>query len=182
MIFCVFIFIFCLEPTVREQLDEDDFRHYHDNFFESTILELDDYSYVQSSFPKITIHFDNGSWKTPYTWRFYRYGSSQVLIHSWVNIFKQTSTKMPEKLSFLQKPEPDLRKTLLADISLIIVYFFFAQINLLFKCNLVFIWYFSLQFICLFLIVCDLGVHSEPPWFSLKTKKKLIKLNFVVFF
>ena len=30
MIFCVFIFIFCLEPTVREQLDEDDFRHYHD--------------------------------------------------------------------------------------------------------------------------------------------------------
>ena len=29
MIFCVFIFIFCLEPTVREQLDENDFRHYY---------------------------------------------------------------------------------------------------------------------------------------------------------
>ena len=32
MIFCVSIFIFCLELTVREQLDEDDFRRY-DRFF-----------------------------------------------------------------------------------------------------------------------------------------------------
>ena len=27
MIFCVSIFIFCLEPTVREQLDENNFHH-----------------------------------------------------------------------------------------------------------------------------------------------------------
>ena len=38
MIFCVFIFIFCLETTVREQLDENNFHHYYGNFFESTIL------------------------------------------------------------------------------------------------------------------------------------------------
>ena len=40
MIFCVSIFIFCLEPTVREQLDENDFRHCYGIFFESTILNL----------------------------------------------------------------------------------------------------------------------------------------------
>ena len=43
MIFCVFNFIFRLEPTVREQLDEDNFRHYHGLFFESTILNLLDH-------------------------------------------------------------------------------------------------------------------------------------------
>ena len=32
MIFCVSIFIFCLEPTVTEQLDGNDFRHYYDFF------------------------------------------------------------------------------------------------------------------------------------------------------
>ena len=40
MIFCVFSFIFRLEPTVREQLEENNFRHYYDIFFESTILNL----------------------------------------------------------------------------------------------------------------------------------------------
>ena len=60
MIFCVLIFIFSLEPTVREQLDENDFRHYYDNFFECTILKLPDHSYVQSSFATVTKHFDNG--------------------------------------------------------------------------------------------------------------------------
>ena len=46
MIFWVFIFIFCLEPTVREQLDKNDFCHYYGNFFESTVLKLLDHSYV----------------------------------------------------------------------------------------------------------------------------------------
>ena len=40
MIFCVSIFNFCLEPTVREQLDENDFCHYYGIFFESTIAKL----------------------------------------------------------------------------------------------------------------------------------------------
>ena len=62
MIFCVFIFIFCLEPTVREQLDENDFRHYYGIFFDYTILKLLDRSYVQSSFATITRRFDNGTW------------------------------------------------------------------------------------------------------------------------
>ena len=28
MIFCVLILFFCLEPMVREQVDQNDFRHY----------------------------------------------------------------------------------------------------------------------------------------------------------
>ena len=40
MIFCVFIFTFCLEPTVREEMNQDNFRHYHGIFFEGTILKF----------------------------------------------------------------------------------------------------------------------------------------------
>ena len=40
MIFCVSIFIFCSEPTVKEQLDENNFRHGYVIFPESTILKL----------------------------------------------------------------------------------------------------------------------------------------------
>ena len=79
---------------------------------------------------------------------------------------------MPEKLLFLQKPEPDLRRTLLADISLIIVCFFFAQINLIFKCNLVLIWYFSLQFICLFFDILWSWSSFRASTFFFKNQKK----------
>ena len=40
MKFCVSIFVFCLEPTVREELDENNFLHCYGIFFESTILKL----------------------------------------------------------------------------------------------------------------------------------------------
>ena len=40
MIFCVYICIFCLEPTVREQLDENNFCQCHGIFFESIFLKL----------------------------------------------------------------------------------------------------------------------------------------------
>ena len=49
MIFYVLIFVFCLEPTAREQLDESNFRHYG-IFLKSTILKLLDHSYVQKFF------------------------------------------------------------------------------------------------------------------------------------
>ena len=38
MIFCVSIFIFSLELTVRERLNENDFRHWYGTFFGSAIL------------------------------------------------------------------------------------------------------------------------------------------------
>ena len=40
MIFCVSIFTFCLEPIIREELDENYFRHYYGIFFESIIPKL----------------------------------------------------------------------------------------------------------------------------------------------
>ena len=40
MIFCVSIFTFCSKPTLREQLDKNDFRHCYGIFFENTILKL----------------------------------------------------------------------------------------------------------------------------------------------
>ena len=40
MIFCVSVFIFRLEPTVREQLDENNFRRCYGISFESIILKL----------------------------------------------------------------------------------------------------------------------------------------------
>ena len=40
MIFCVSIFIFRLEPTLRQQLDENNLRRCYGIFFESTILKL----------------------------------------------------------------------------------------------------------------------------------------------
>ena len=40
MIFCASIFIICLEPTVREQLDQNDFRHCYGITFESPTLKL----------------------------------------------------------------------------------------------------------------------------------------------
>ena len=43
MTFCFFIFIFCLEPAVREQLDENNFREYYVIFFEGIILDLLDH-------------------------------------------------------------------------------------------------------------------------------------------
>ena len=47
MTFCVFSFIFRLEPTVRKQLDENNFRHYYGIFFVSTILNLLDSTFQQ---------------------------------------------------------------------------------------------------------------------------------------
>ena len=38
--------------------------------------KLLDITYVQSSFSTITRHIDNGIWKTPCSWRFYRHGST----------------------------------------------------------------------------------------------------------
>ena len=62
MIFCVLIFIFCLEPKMREQLDENDFRHYYGIFSESAILKLLDHSYVQSYFATVRRLFCNRIW------------------------------------------------------------------------------------------------------------------------
>ena len=85
MIFC--FHFFCLGPTVREQLDENNLRHYHGNFFESIVLRLLDHSYLRRSFAIIIRHFDNSIWKI-WISAFYGNGSTKMLILSWANIFK----------------------------------------------------------------------------------------------
>ena len=44
----------------------------------AVIPKLLDHSYIQSSFPTIMRRLDNSIWKTPYNWRFYGFGSTQV--------------------------------------------------------------------------------------------------------
>ena len=102
MIFFVSIFIFCLEPMVREGLDENDFRHYYGIFFESTIPKLLDHSYVQCSFAKIQGTLTTAFEMIHYSWRFYGHGWPYELIFSLVNIFKPKSPKVPGELSFTQ--------------------------------------------------------------------------------
>ena len=58
---------------------------------------------------------------------------------SWVNIMKRKWAKVPWKLLPAQKSEPVLWETLHQDISLIILFFFYTEINLVFKFNLMLI-------------------------------------------
>ena len=78
MIFCVSIFAFCLEPIIKEQLDEKDFRHYFDDFFESTIPKVLDPSYVQSSLATTTRHFNNNIWNNTLQLK---------ILRTWTNIW-----------------------------------------------------------------------------------------------
>ena len=62
MIFCVLIFIFLFRTNGKRTAAWERLRHYYSIFFESTILKLLDYSYVQISFATIKRHFGNGIW------------------------------------------------------------------------------------------------------------------------
>ena len=130
MILCVSNFIFCLEPKVREQLDENDFRHCYGIFFESMILKLLDQAmfkvFLQQLRDSLTTVFET----IHYSWRFCGHGSPYEPIFSWVNIFKRKSVKLPGLSSSLLF-EKHSTKTF--TISLIIVFSFFSQINLVYK-------------------------------------------------
>ena len=97
MIFCVRIFIFCLEPTIREQLDENDFRHYYGIFLESTILKLLDHSYVQNSFATIRRHLSNGIWTETLQLKILRTRISIGTNYFLKNFLKRKSAKVPGK-------------------------------------------------------------------------------------
>ena len=93
MIFCVSVFIFCLEPTVREQLDEKNFRHCYGIFIDNNILKLLWSNHVQSSFATITRHFDNAIWNDTLQLKIL-----QTCISIWSNFFlsKNLQTKIGE--------------------------------------------------------------------------------------
>ena len=71
--------------------------------------------------------------------RFHGHRSTNAIILSWINIFKQKWVKVTWKLLVAQKYEPVLWRILHHDISLTIVFFFFSEIHLVFKFNLVLI-------------------------------------------
>ena len=68
-IFCVSIFIFCLEPTVREQLDGKNFRHCYSILFENTILKLLD----QAMFKDFSQELQDNNYKTLWQLHLKRY-------------------------------------------------------------------------------------------------------------
>ena len=94
MTFCVSIFIFRLEPTVREQLDENDFRRCYGNFFQSTILKLLDLAMFKDLSHQLQDTLTTVFETIHYSWRFYGHGSPYELIFSWVIICKRKSAKM----------------------------------------------------------------------------------------
>ena len=109
--FLFFLILFYLEATVKEHLDENKFRHsYGYDFKKVSFWKLLDISCFQGSQQLW------GTWTTTFEthltgWRFYRYGSTYVLILSWINILKRKWAKMPWKLLVAQKSEPVLWRT-----------------------------------------------------------------------
>ena len=93
---------FCLEPTVKKKTGKSTISI---AVILITSKGLESYliSAVQSSFATFTRHFYNGVWKTSCSWRFYRNGSTCVLILSWVNIITQKWATVSGKLSIVQK-------------------------------------------------------------------------------
>ena len=112
LVFLLFIFIFCLEPTVRKDTCMSDFHHCYDNFEIYLITAMFKVP-SQRAGDKLTTAF----WKTSYSWRCYRNGSTYMLILSswinimlilstWINIMKRKAKKVLWKLSVEKKPKP----------------------------------------------------------------------------
>ena len=134
------IYFFCLEPTLKKTtLGWEQFPSVSLIILKALLRKLLNISFVLSFFSKITWYIDNGTWETPYSWRFFGHGSTYVLILSKVNIMKQKWAKVPAKLSVGLKVKTVLQRTLHQSISFIIVFFFFSQTNLVFKFTLVLI-------------------------------------------
>ena len=77
MIFCLFVFIFCLKPMVTEQQMRTITVTTMVFLFESTILKSLDHNYVESSFATIKRHFDNGIWNNTLQLK---------ILRAWINI------------------------------------------------------------------------------------------------
>ena len=134
MVFCLFIFIFLFRSNGKKK------NWMRTTFITVMVITLKITWYqLFLKFPTITRHIDNGIWKTPYSWRFYGHGPTYMLILCWTKIMKRKWATVPWKLLVAQKSEPVLWRTWHQDISLIVVFFFFSETNLVFKFNLVLI-------------------------------------------
>ena len=128
MVFRVFIFFLLRTNGKNKPLGENDFRHGYGNCWEKTILKVTCYELCSKFFSKITRNIDNGIWKTPCSRRFYKHGSTCVLILFWVNNIKQKCAKVPETYQLYKN-----LSLFLKNLSLIIAFSFFSQKNLVFK-------------------------------------------------
>ena len=141
VVFRVFTFIFLFRTNVKKNTwIRTTFVIVMVIFSNVPFRKLFDHCYDLTSFSIITSYINHGIWKTPYSWRFYRHRSTHVILLPWVNIIKRKSTKVPGKLSFAQKYEPALRRTLHKDISLVIVCFFFLSNKPSFKIKFSIYW------------------------------------------
>ena len=168
--FLFFIFSFRSNGK-KEHLDKYDFRHVYGSCFKSAVLKVTWFQLFQSSFSAITRYIDSGIWKILDSWRLYGYGSTYMLILSWVNIRKLKWTKVPWKLLVAQKLEPVLWRTSHQNISFLLVLFFASQTNLVFKFSLVLIELFLLQFVYLYLWILSANqiICVNYLFFSRKT-------------
>ena len=125
MIFCVSIFIFCLEPTVRKQLDENDFRHCYVIFWEVLF-----WNYLIKPCSK----FFRNNYKT--LWQ--QYLKRYITVENFTDMGHHSNWFFLEYISLNKNwlNYLDLHNNpilVFEDISLIIVCFFFSQINLVYK-------------------------------------------------
>ena len=118
--------------------------------FKKSFWKLLNHSYVQILFLSNYEAHDNGILKTRYSWKFYGRGSI-IFANSFSGKYHETKLDGGAwKIISCTKSEPVLQKTLHQNISVIIVFFFFSQANLVFSSNLVLIEWFLPQFISLF--------------------------------
>ena len=135
-----FHFLFFLEAAVKRNTWMRMIPgHGYGSYLKSAVLKVTWFQLCSTFFLKITQHINSCIWKILYSWRFYGYGSTYMLILSWVNFMKWKCSKVPWKWSVAQKSEPVLWRTLHQNISLIILLLFASQTKLVFKFNLVLI-------------------------------------------
>ena len=115
MVFCVFIFIFCLEPT----LGKDTWMRASSAtvmvfFSKLPFWKLLDHNYVQTSCSRIARHIEKSilqeipQLKILWTWIKL---CANTFIKTWANIMKRKSTKVPWKLSLTKKHDPARQRT-----------------------------------------------------------------------
>ena len=131
------LFIFNRSGRKKEHLNENDIGHSYGNYFKSAILKVTWYQQYSKFFLSICeAHWQRNLKDILLTVEdFKEMDQHDVPILSWINM-KQKLVKVHWKLSVVQKSELVLWRTMHRDISLIIVFFFFSETNLLFRFNL----------------------------------------------
>ena len=144
MVFRVFIFIFfCLEPTLRKDILMRMtsvtvivvfWKYYAESYLITAVFKVRS----QQSLATLTAVF----WKMPDSWRFYRHGSTCLLIFVGQFSWSGYQRKCVQNYHLRKKPGLYFKEHFTSmedDISLILIRFFFCPRNLIFEFSLVLI-------------------------------------------